>query len=170
MSQATDVLKQEHKEVLGKLDTFEKALEDLGDRARASRPLEELTRFFDKDFWVHFGKEEDALFPELEKFIPRNAGPIGIMLMEHEDLRRTNDEIQRAAASYLAGNNDTPNREKLQDSGRHFIAVLRDHIFKEDNILFSMADAHLDAAQAAAVLRRFAEIEKPEAGSRAGKV
>jgi hemerythrin-like domain-containing protein len=37
----------------------------------------------------HHGKEENSLFPELEKKgMPRNAGPIAVMLMEHEMTRK----------------------------------------------------------------------------------
>ena len=48
----------------------------------------------------HHGKEEDLLFPELEeKGLPRNGGPVGMMLMEH---RFGRSHIARMAAAATA--------------------------------------------------------------------
>lgn len=155
----TDILKEEHENVLRKLDDLEKVIGHLNKREEITTPLRELASFFETDFWTHFAKEEEALFPELEKFIPRESGPIGIMLAEHDDLRNTNAEIQRAAHEYLDGSNNLETRAVLQNHGTHFITVLRNHINKENNILFMMADMHLDKAQISAVLELFEKIE-----------
>ena len=50
---------------------------------------------FTKNFTdvCHHGKEENSLFPQLEKKgMPRNAGPIAVMLMEHEIQERFHTE------------------------------------------------------------------------------
>lgn len=155
----TDILKAEHQEVLQKLDTLEDVINRLHEKAAIAAPLKDLTTFFNTDFWTHFAKEEEALFPELEKFIPREAGPVGVMLAEHEDLRRTNAEIQRATSEYLSGSDNVQTRAVLQERGTHFVTVLREHINKEDNILFMMADMHLDQEQVNSVLERFEKIK-----------
>lgn len=155
----TDILKEEHENVLKKLDSLEQVIGRLNEKEKVAAQLKELASFFEIDFWVHFDKEEKALFPELEKFIPRESGPIGVMLIEHDDLRKTNAEIQRAARDYLGGSDNLGSRAVLQNHGTHFITVLRDHINKENNILFMMADMHLDAAQRNAVLKLFETIE-----------
>lgn len=155
----TDILREEHKNVLQKLDALEDVINRLHEKGAIAAQLKDLAFFFNSDFWTHFAKEEEGLFPELEKFIPRDAGPVGVMLMEHDDLRKTNAEIQQATDEYLSGSDSLQTSAVLQNLGSHFIMVLRDHIYKEDNILFMMADMHLDGSQVDAVLKLFHEIE-----------
>lgn len=71
----TDILKEEHKNVLLKLDALEDILDNLKQKEKISAKLKELTSFFDTDFWVHFDKEEKALFPEFDNFMPRAEAP-----------------------------------------------------------------------------------------------
>ena len=161
----TQLLTDEHVAVLQKLAALERDLANLDKRETVSAELKELLAFFKAEFWVHFTKEEEALFPEIETFLPRNAGPLGVMLLEHDDLRKTNDIIQQAAAEYLGGNGGEATKGTLQKQGTHFISVLRDHINKEDNILFMMANMHLNPQQMEKISRLF---EKIEGGSKAG--
>ncbi|MBI4187347.1 MAG: hemerythrin domain-containing protein [Chloroflexi bacterium] len=156
----TEILKQEHKDVLQRLDSLEKVLDHLDRKEEIAAELKGLASFFNVDFWVHFAKEEDALFPEIEKFIPRNSGPTGIMLSEHEDLRGINAELQPAIQTYLVDSGGPEAKRTIQGRGHHFIEVLRDHINKEDNILFRIADMHLDQAQIERVVVLFDKIEK----------
>ncbi|MBI2860250.1 MAG: hemerythrin domain-containing protein [Chloroflexi bacterium] len=156
----TQILKEEHKEVLQKLDALEEIFAKLDSKQEVAERLKELAGFFAVDFWLHFAKEEEALFPEIEKFIPRDGGPTGMMLIEHEDLRNTNARIQEAVSQYLSGSDAPETREVIRKKGIYFIALLREHITKEDNILFMMADMHMDGNQAEKVLKLFGEIEK----------
>ncbi len=156
----TELLKEEHEDVLQKLDALEEVISHLDKKETISANLEELASFFKTDFWMHFTKEEEALFPEIEKFIPRDGGPTGMMLMEHEDLRNTNAEIQPAIGVYLRDSDDLKVRRTIQEWGTHFIVALRNHIAKENDILFMMADMHLDQAQMDKVVKLFGEIEK----------
>lgn len=160
----TEILTEEHKNVLQKLEALEEVIDHLDKREENSGKLKELASFFNTDFWVHFAKEENALFPEIERFLPRERGPTGMMLAEHEDMRKTNAEIQPAAAEYLQDSNNSKARTVIQVRGTHFIGVLREHIYKEDNILFRMADMHFDQKQRDKVLKLFAEIEKSKGG------
>lgn len=153
------VLQEEHDAVQQKLDALEEAISHLDRKEAIASKLEELTSFFKTDFWVHFTKEEDALFPEMEKFIPRDSGPIGVMLMEHEDLRNTNAEFQRLVAVYFAEPDNLEVRKLIDKHGNHFIGVLRAHIDKENGILFRIADMHLDQNQREKILAQFEGIE-----------
>ena len=156
----TDILKEEHQNVLQKLDALEEVISHLDKKEEISAKLKELASFFKTDFWIHFAKEEEALFPEIEKFIPREGGPTGMMLIEHEDLRNTNAEFQPAVDVYLRDSDNSEAKGMIQGYGTHFIGVLRDHIDKENNILFMMADMHLDQTQIDKVIKLFHEIEK----------
>ncbi len=158
----TEILREEHEQVLQKLEALEEVISHLDRKEAISAKLEDLASFFKTDFWVHFTKEEEALFPEIEKFIPRDGGPIGMMLIEHEDLRNTNKEFQRAVDEYLGDSDSAEIKRMIQEYGSHFIGVLRQHIDKEDNILFMMADMHLDQTQTDKVVKLFHKIESAE--------
>lgn len=158
----TEILREEHQNVLQKLDALEEVISHLDKKETISAKLKELASFFKTDFWVHFTKEEEALFPEIERFIPRDSGPTGMMLIEHEDLRNTNTELQRTIEVYFRDDDNLEAKGMIQGYGTHFIGVLRDHIDKENNILFMMADMHLDEAQIDKVIKLFHEIEKSE--------
>ncbi len=155
----TDILKEEHQNVLQKLDALEEVISHLDKKEEISAKLKELASFFKTDFWIHFAKEEEALFPEIEKFIPRDGGPTGMMLIEHEEVRNTNTEIQAAIDEYLRDSDNLEAKGMIQRHGTSFIGLLRDHINKENNILFMMADMHLDQTQIDQVVRLFDEIE-----------
>jgi len=66
--------------------------------------------------------------------------------------------LQHALGQYFAGSSIPDTLISIQRDGNDFITVLRDHIFKEDNILFGIADMHLDTSQNAAILARFEQI------------
>lgn len=87
----------------------------------------------------HHGQEEDLLFPELEaRGMPRDAGPIAVMLREHEMGRALVGHMRRALPQARKG--DPEARDVLVNSGRGYIELIRAHINKEDNVLFNFAD------------------------------
>ncbi|MDP3879908.1 MAG: hemerythrin domain-containing protein [Dehalococcoidales bacterium] len=156
----TELLKEEHQAVLEKLAALESAIGNLEQRESISASLRELASFFEVDFWVHFDKEEKALFPEFDNFMPRGSGPLAVMLDEHEVLRDTNEAMQQAIGSYLGDEDSAEVRQAIRQYGSHFIEFLRGHIFKEDSILFSMADMHLNPAQNDRVVNLFVEMDR----------
>jgi hemerythrin-like domain-containing protein len=55
----------------------------------------------------HHGKEEDCLFPLLErKGLPREGGPIGVMLHEHGQGRELIQKMRESAEAFAAGRNE----------------------------------------------------------------
>jgi DUF438 domain-containing protein len=84
----------------------------------------------------HHKREEDVLFPELEK---RNiTGPTRIMRMEHDDLRERKRLLKEAANEA-----DTMNfeecRKKIDELSKYIVFNLRDHIYKENYIMYPTA-------------------------------
>jgi hemerythrin-like domain-containing protein len=141
---ATDILKQEHRVIEQVLD----CLERIADRARAaegfdrdnaSDVLEFLRVFADR---CHHGKEEDRLFPAMiEKGIPREVGPVAVMLNEHD--------VGREAIRGMQGAVDGDDPSTFARHADEYVSLLREHIQKEDAILFPMADSVLSAEQEA---------------------
>ena len=160
MESPVEILKREHESVLEKLKTLEWVFGHLNRRDEVSPKLRELASFFDVEFWVHFDKEEKALFPEFDNFMPRGVGPIAAMISEHVVLRDTNEEMQKAIARYLEVDDSLGARQAITQYGMHFIEFLRGHILKEDGILFRMAEMHLTPGQNERVVRLFPQVEE----------
>lgn len=87
----------------------------------------------------HHGKEEDLLFPALqEQGLPRDSGPIAVMLDEHRLGRQFAATMADNLDAAREGDADAWNR--LERAGRDYVGLIRGHILKEDNVLFGMAD------------------------------
>lgn len=97
---------------------------------------------FTKNFTdvCHHGKEENSLFPELEKKgMPRNSGPIAVMLMEHETTRKLAKRMEESSKTYI----HTGNSSQLITDMQEYINHVVQHIWKENNRLFEMAEMAL---------------------------
>jgi hemerythrin-like domain-containing protein len=149
MQTPTAILRCEHALILRALDALEAAAERLerGEPALEwwwSQLLDWLRTFADR---THHAKEEGALFPAMTRAgVPDEGGPIGTMLTEHS---RGRDLIAAMASS--AG------RQRAA-AARDYAALLREHILKENEVLFPMADAVLDGPVQQGLTREFAAV------------
>ncbi len=167
MSEAIAVLRKEHDAILRMLEVTEEAARrlDAGEKIR-TETLEGLLQFFrlfaDQ---CHHGKEEDLLFPLLEsRGMPRSGGPIGVMLHEHEQGRALTRQMVEATEACKRGERA---EARWTDAARGYIALLRQHIDKENNILFVMAENMLTPEEQKQLAAEFdkVEIEKMGAGT-----
>lgn len=155
----TTVLKSEHSTILRVIDVLQRLM----DRAERGDGFEtaglarcvEFFRFFADA--CHHAKEEDLLFPLLEtRGVPREGGPIGVMLYEHSLARKFTQQMADALAALEDGDQDAENRFKV--AAHQYIELLRNHIFKEDNVLFHMADRLLTDDDQTTLCGRFCEV------------
>lgn len=87
----------------------------------------------------HHGKEEELLYPRAEeRGIPRDGGPIAVMLIEHDQGRECTRNMAAAAEKYAAGDDEA--RLAFAGNARSYAELLVPHIDKEDNILYPMCD------------------------------
>ncbi|AJE04138.1 hemerythrin domain-containing protein [Geobacter pickeringii] len=87
----------------------------------------------------HHAKEEDVLFEALVRNgMPRENSPVAAMLMEH-DRGRAYVKAMEEAARAAAGGDATRNRD-ITDNALGYLTMLREHIDKEDNILYPLAE------------------------------
>lgn len=100
--------------------------------------LDFVTNFIDR---CHHSKEENGLFPALnERGLPKEQGPIAVMLMEHEQGRKLANMLKDAIDRYA---NDPNAKKDIISIAENYIALLTQHIWKENNILFNLADSIL---------------------------
>jgi hemerythrin-like domain-containing protein len=92
---------------------------------------------------LHHGKEEALLFPEMEsRGMPHDAGPIAVMLHEHQQGRSYAKTMADALPQARGGNEQA--LRTLATAGRGYVELIRAHIMKENHILFEMADQMID--------------------------
>jgi len=127
--------------------------------------IEQLLEFFSVFVdTCHHGKEEDLLFPALEEIgVSRENGPIGVMLHEHQLGRTYVKGMKSALSAYKKGDNEALNN--FLQNAKGYIALLNDHIYKEDNVLYPLAENHLSPAKQAELSGGFERIEIQKIGA-----
>ncbi len=149
---ALDTLRHEHEVILDVVDRMEEET----DRRAGELPvaflrgtLEFLRVFVEEN---HHGKEERALFPIMRED-PALAGMAAVLAEEHEEARRLVAIMERSLADVSAG-------VAFAAALHEYARLIRDHIFKENEMIFVAAEAAFSAADAERVGRSFALVEK----------
>ncbi len=161
----TEELIREHDAIQTMLRILESASTRLfaGEKVSADdlgNMIEFLRVFADR---CHHAKEETVLFPAMEAVgIPRERGPIGVMLSEHDAGRKHIRGMADALDSYRKGV-DGAAREFVTHA-RLYSNLLFQHIQKENQILFPMADAHIAETEQERIAREFARLEAEQIG------
>ncbi len=155
----TGILMEEHRNierVLSCLEAMAGEFESTGVLVKevAGDALEFLRTYADR---LHHGKEEAELFPAMERRgIPEHAGPTAVMRAEHVEGRAHIAGMGRAVER-----NDLP---AFAREARGYVELLREHIMKEDQVLFPMADGIVPASEQADLLRIFDRVEAVDLG------
>ena len=161
----TETLRHEHKIVELVLQGAER--EALAIRKGGevhAETVDEMVDFF-KNFVdrCHHAKEERHLFPALNsKGFSPESGPVAVMLHEHEQGRAAVRAISESLPGARSG--DRRAAAALADALLEYVELLRNHIFKENNVLFPMADRVLAANEQVTLAERFDQVEAEEIG------
>jgi hemerythrin-like domain-containing protein len=149
----TDLLIQDHKTILRALEI----LEEMANRVEDSQVVEQedveailrFLRIFADDH--HQAKEESALFPELMRAPCAQEHAFRQMLFEHDQERSLVEALEDALY--------TRHSEEFVFFARRFITLIRNHVRKEDDILFQFVDRCLTGEQDAKVVAEFNKYE-----------
>jgi hemerythrin-like domain-containing protein len=163
--QATDILMEEHRVIERVLESLERATVRL-DNGEAVRP----GFFIDAADFIkgfadgcHHKKEEGVLFVALvDAGVPKQVGPVAVMLGEHDQGRVYTRGMRAAAERLEAG--DTAARADVVKNALGYVDLLHQHIGKEDGVLFPLAGEMIPQAQQAELIDRFETIEHEETG------
>jgi len=149
----------EHTALKARMDEFQKILRDLSLGEDISLPTDKKVRSFYKDFHrdfhVHNRREEEVLFPVLRTCFleigehsktARPITPINVMIDEHQEAFKVATEAV-CAWELLAQLFDPPSRTILLKAfirkSNTLLEMMRLHIYREDDIIFSLAQRHL---------------------------
>jgi len=159
--QPIENLKRDHQSILQALQIIAKIAAYIKmDQTYNLEHVEKLIDFV-KNFadGYHHNKEENILFPELVKLgISRDSGPVGVMLYEHE-MGRVYIKGAIESIAIIKTGNDSANI-LLGTNLDGYASLLQNHIIKEENILFPMADRVLTNDKKEYINRQFIKLEE----------
>jgi len=169
MKDVTSVMVEEHKLILRMIELVEKntRLAETGlfnDWAFYIDAVDFIRNYADR---FHHAKEEDILFKSLvENGMPAENSPVAAMLMAHDQGRAYVRNMEAAARKALVGEADQISI--VAENAYGYVALLRDHIDKENNILYPLAERVLPEAMRPAMVEGYARAEEkaPGAGER----
>jgi hemerythrin-like domain-containing protein len=162
---ATDILMEEHRVIERVLAVLEAAAQRL-EQGQVVRPgffvdaADFIKGFADG---CHHRKEEGVLFKAMVSAgMPSEGGPINVMLSEHEMGRAYTRAMREAALKLTTG--DPSARGAVVFSARSYVELLRQHIAKEDTVLFPLAGRVIPTADQGGVTEAFERVEHEETG------
>ena len=156
---------EEHRVIERVLDSLENAALEAQKGGKASPEFFILAADFIKGFadGCHHKKEEGVLFKEIVNAgVPEQGGPVGVMLADHEQGRVYTRAMRQAAEQWQAG--DASKRAVAAQNALGYVNLLRNHIHKEDNILFPLAGRVIPAERQESLTEAFDYIEHEETG------
>jgi hemerythrin-like domain-containing protein len=162
---ATEILMSEHRVIERVITSLEAATARLENGGAIEPAFFLEAADFIKGFadGCHHRKEEGVLFKTMVDYgMPSDGGPVGMMLMEHEQ-GRVFTRGMRAAAEKLQTGDDSARAAVIQNA-RGYTALLRQHIQKEDGVLFPMADRIIPQPMYEGVMDGFEHVEHEETG------
>ena len=158
----TEQLKAEHEGVKLMLRILDKVCNkpDEINQEHFVKMLEFLKVFVDK---CHHSKEEDLLLPAMiEAGVPKEEGVVKFTLMEHVEGR---GYIKGMSEAFDRLKNGDPKASvKIVEDGKNYIGLLVQHIDKENNILFPLADKVLSQAKQSELEEEFEKLEVERIG------
>jgi len=154
---ATEHLMKEHQLILKYVALLERYVELGSKNSEPSLLFEKAPVFiqfiheFADEF--HHAKEENILFRYLEQpGVLSHCNPIPQMLNEHGKARELVLNMENALLS-----NDI---DKLEVNGVQYARLLKEHIYKEDNILYPMGERGLSDTAKSSLLKEYAETDE----------
>ncbi len=139
---STESLRRDHALIEKVLKAMWATIPLLQNGTKIPEPIISQVIDFTKNFTdvCHHGKEENSLFPELEKKgMPKESGPIAIMLMEHAVTRKLAAKMEESSQTYVRTGDSVQLITDMQEYINHVVQ----HIWKENNRLFEMAEMAL---------------------------
>ena len=156
MNTATQNLENDHVHILRLTDIMLEMVEQKCTETDHFELVVNLIRNFADG--LHHAKEEELLFPLLgEKGFSAEHGPVAVMLMEHVQGRNFVKGVSDGIAELKKGNSGAIQQVYENLSG--YAILLQNHISKENNILFRMADQMFSADEQQTLIDQFAVVE-----------
>jgi regulator of cell morphogenesis and NO signaling len=134
---------QEHDTTLMQLSALNRAtlsLAEVGYSEEALSRVRVATKFLSVEVGEHNTREEEALFPVLERYV---EGPTQIMRAEHKVLKRELRKLNSAIRNVRSPRASRASLRAVREQAQSVIHLFVNHIHKENNILFPLVQKFL---------------------------
>ncbi len=135
---------QEHNEALLQLKLLTKAAQTLSQEGYTTKTFNQMSaalHFIEEEVSVHNHKEEEALFPVLERYVD---GPTRIMRDDHKKLRKGFQQLSTAIADVRKNRDSFSAIKRLRIVAKGVVQMFVNHIHKENYILFPLVQKLLN--------------------------
>ena len=136
-------LMQEHNAALLQLKLLNKAIQAVTEDGYSSkyfRPINSALKFIEEEVSIHNHKEEDALFPVLERYVD---GPTRIMRSDHKKLQKGFVRLSSAVDRVKKDRDSFSAIKRLRIVTKDVVQLFVNHIHKENHILFPLVQRFL---------------------------
>ena len=147
-------LMQEHNDALLQLKHLTKAAHTLSQEGYSVKTFNQMNaalHFIEEEVSVHNHKEEEALFPVLERYV---YGPTRIMRDDHKKLRKGFLQLSASIAEVQKNRDSFAAIRRLKDISKTVVQMFVNHIHKENYILFPLVQKLLNKEELREVAKK----------------
>ena len=156
MRKATENLENDHVNILRLIDVMEKMMLVNSTNTEHFEKAVSLIREYADG--LHHAKEETLLFPAMiKKGYSSEQGPVAVMLHDHKEGREYVRGMIMGISGYRDGNET--GLAGIYENMQGYIVLLRNHISRENNILFPMANSVLSESDQQLLIEEFAKVD-----------
>jgi len=156
MTTATQNLENDHVQILRLIDVMERITETDTPAVEHLELIVKVIREFADG--LHHAKEEQLLFPLMvQKGFSNESGPVAVMLHDHAEGRNFVKGIAKNIALFNQG--DSGALKAVYSNMLGYADLLKNHIGKENNVLFRMADKAFTSAEQESLVLDFTKME-----------
>jgi len=163
MTTATQNLENDHVHILRLIEVMERITESADPDAEHLELIVKVIREFADG--LHHAKEEQLLFPLMvQKGFSNESGPVAVMLHDHAEGRNYVKGMAENISRYQHG--DKTALQGIYNNMLGYADLLKNHIGKENNVLFRMADKAFTSAEQESLLLDFSKVESSQENGR----
>lgn len=156
MTTATQNLENDHVQILRLIAVMERITGSANPNVEHLELIVKIIREFADG--LHHAKEEQLLFPLMvQKGFSNESGPVAVMLHDHAEGRNFVKGISEGITQYKQG--DSGAIRFIFTNMLGYADLLKNHIGKENNVLFRMADKAFSTAEQESLLLDFTKVE-----------
>jgi len=145
---------QEHDVTLTHLSSLNRATRSLAEHGYSEEAMGRVrtaVQFLAAEVGEHNAREEEALFPVLERYV---EGPTRVMREEHKELKRELRKLQTATRAVRSARASAATLRTLRARAQTVIQRFVNHIHKENHILFPLVQKFLTRDALREIARR----------------
>lgn len=139
MTQPTQPLRDEHKELLPYINLLRTVADAVGAEPSTEQGIEDTYLFLTHHLLPHAQAEEHALYPEIGALLKAPAAT-ATMIREHQEIKKLTGEL--GAYRQKSGLSESQNQD-LRRILYSLYALVKVHLAEEEEIYLPLLDAHL---------------------------